>query len=32
VDDDKVSWSIASRSLGGETLPNIGPVTIVRDK
>lgn len=32
VDDDKVSWSVASRSLGGETLPNIGPVTIVREK
>lgn len=32
VDDDKITWSVASRSLGGETLPNIGPVTIVREK
>ena len=32
VDKDRITWSIASRSVDGETLPNIGPVTSVREK
>ena len=32
IDKDRITWSTASRSVDGEALPNIGPVTSVREK
>jgi len=32
VDDDTFTWESTGREVGGEVLPNLGPVTVVRKK